>query len=288
MSTEKTYTGRCFCGAVELRVTGKPAAMGYCHCTSCREWSAGPINAFTLWPIGAVTITKGADQVGSYTKTPRRNRKWCKICGGHILTEHPHWELIDVYASVIPDFRFEPALHVNYGETLLHLHDGLPKQKDLPSEMGGTGTVIAGYSARERAFPISIRRKTTRAPDRVDANARTPPREARCKRAIRERRASPPADRRLAPRGAGPVGAGRPPRVGRARRPSRAGPSLQPGGGHPDTEHDGTGVAIHSVRPAGGPLPEATEPEHVSPQREHVTQVQVGRGLGGELRHAKG
>ncbi|HSM39955.1 MAG TPA: GFA family protein, partial [Afifellaceae bacterium] len=43
------HTGNCFCGAVEVEVTGDPAAMGYCHCQSCRTWSAGPVNAFTLW-----------------------------------------------------------------------------------------------------------------------------------------------------------------------------------------------------------------------------------------------
>ena len=45
----ETYRGACFCGAVQLTVTGEPAAMGYCHCESCRQWSAGPVNAFTLW-----------------------------------------------------------------------------------------------------------------------------------------------------------------------------------------------------------------------------------------------
>jgi len=139
MPTENEYTGSCFCGAVELRVVGKPAAMGYCHCTSCRHWSAGPVNAFTLWPPAAVTITRGADQLGSYSKTENSIRKWCKACGGHVLTEHPHFGLTDVYAAIIPDLRFEPALHVNYGETVLHLRDGLPKQKDFPKEMGGSG-----------------------------------------------------------------------------------------------------------------------------------------------------
>jgi hypothetical protein len=142
MPTENENKGRCFCGAVELRVVGKPAAMGYCHCTSCREWSAGPVNAFTLWPPSAVTITRGADQLGSYSKTERSIRKWCKKCGGHVLTEHPGWELIDVYAPVLRDFPFEPGLHVNYGETVLHLRDGLPKQKDMPKEMGGSGTSV--------------------------------------------------------------------------------------------------------------------------------------------------
>jgi hypothetical protein len=31
---------------------------------------------------------------------------------------------------------------VNYQETVMRVHDGLPKLKDLPSEMGGTGEAI--------------------------------------------------------------------------------------------------------------------------------------------------
>ena len=72
---------------------------GYCHCTSCRQWSAGPVNAFTLWKPDAVKITKGADNIGTYNKTPTSFRKWCKTCGGHVLTEHPPFGLIDVYAA---------------------------------------------------------------------------------------------------------------------------------------------------------------------------------------------
>ena len=33
-------------------------------------------------------------------------------------------------------------LHVNYGETVLPMRDGLPKQKDFPKEMGGSGTSL--------------------------------------------------------------------------------------------------------------------------------------------------
>lgn len=136
------YKGRCFCGAVELKVTGAPAAMGYCHCTSCRQWSAGPVNAFTLWPPSAVTVTRGADQLASYSKNPSSIRKWCKQCGGHVMTDHPGFKLVDVYAAVIPDLPFKPGVHVNYGETVLRIHDGLPKQKDFPAEMGGSGTSL--------------------------------------------------------------------------------------------------------------------------------------------------
>ena len=139
----KTYQGSCFCGAVGVSVTGEPAAMGYCHCESCRSWSAAPLNAFSLWKVDAVKVTRGADQIGTYQKTPRSLRKWCKSCGGHLFTEHPHWALIDVYAATIPEFPFKAGVHVNYQETRLHIHDGLTKLQDLPKEMGGTGVAIA-------------------------------------------------------------------------------------------------------------------------------------------------
>jgi hypothetical protein len=139
----KTYQGRCFCGAVELTVTGAPVAMGYCHCESCRHWSASPMNAFTLWKPRDVEITRGAGQLGTYHKTERSARRWCKTCGGHVLTEHPAWGLIDVYAAVVPAFPFQAGLHVNYQERVVSLRDDLPKQKNLPKEMGGTGELIA-------------------------------------------------------------------------------------------------------------------------------------------------
>ena len=143
MGDAKSYKGSCFCGSVVFTVTGQPAGMGYCHCESCRQWSAGPVNAFTLWDPNALAITQGADNIGTYNKTPRSYRKWCKTCGGHLFTEHPAWKLVDVYAATIPDFSFSAGVHVHYQETVLHIKDGVPKMKDLPAEMGGSGITLA-------------------------------------------------------------------------------------------------------------------------------------------------
>jgi len=136
------HKGTCFCGAVEVTVSGDPAGMGYCHCGSCRSWSAGPVNAFTLWQPSAVKITRGADNVASFAKTPTSKRTWCKTCGGHLLTEHPTMGLVDVYAATIPSFAFKPGIHVHYQETVLRVRDGLPKMKDMPKEMGGSGATL--------------------------------------------------------------------------------------------------------------------------------------------------
>ncbi len=89
MSETKSYKGSCFC-----------------HCDSCRHWSAGPVNAFTLWKPDAVGFT-------------------------------------DVYAAILPRLALKPGLHVFYEETVLHIRDGLPKQKDVPKELGGSGVALA-------------------------------------------------------------------------------------------------------------------------------------------------
>lgn len=139
---QKIYEGSCFCGAVHITVQGDPAAAGYCHCASCRSWSAGPVNAFTLWKPEQVKVTQGEALLGEFHKTDRSYRQWCTRCGGHLLTRHPAWGLVDVYAATIPTLPFTPGVHVNYGETVLRIKDGLPKLRDFPAEMGGSGEAI--------------------------------------------------------------------------------------------------------------------------------------------------
>lgn len=138
-----TYKGHCFCGAVEFEVTGKPAMMGYCHCTDCAAWAAAPMNAFSLWVPDSVKITKGEDQVMTFNKTENSYRKFCKACGGHLMSDHPGMSLIDVYPNVLEEFAHEPTMHVFYAEKTVSVKDGLPKFKDLPAEAGGSGEMLA-------------------------------------------------------------------------------------------------------------------------------------------------
>lgn len=138
-----THEGTCFCGAVAISVEGAPEGMGYCHCRSCRSWSGGPVNAFSLWKPEAVTVTRGADKLGTFNATEVSYRKYCTVCGGHLMTDHPPLGLVDVFAATIPSLDFRPGLHVNYQETVLPMKDGLPKMKDFPAEFGGSGEVMA-------------------------------------------------------------------------------------------------------------------------------------------------
>jgi hypothetical protein len=136
------HKGSCFCGAVKVEVEGPPEAMGYCHCSSCRSWSAAPVNAFSLWKPHSVRVTEGRSHLGHFKKTELSDRQFCKQCGGHIMTDHPPLGLVDVYAATIPTLKFTPGVHVNYAESVLPMKDGLPKLKDFPAELGGSGVAI--------------------------------------------------------------------------------------------------------------------------------------------------
>ena len=141
-ANQTQHTGTCFCGAVQITATGAPFAMGYCHCKDCRDWSAGPVNAFTLWKPDAVKVDKGQEYLGTFQKTDASHRQFCTQCGGHVMTDHPPGDFTDIYAAILPTLAFEPGVHVNYESAVLSIKDGLPKLKDFPAEMGGSGETM--------------------------------------------------------------------------------------------------------------------------------------------------
>ena len=137
-----SHKGSCFCGAVALEVSGDPEGMGYCHCRSCRSWSGGPVNAFTLWKSENMKVTKGEEYIETFAKNPGSQRQYCAKCGGHLMNNHPGLGLVDVYAATLPTLDFKPGVHINYPETVLPMKDGLPKLKDFPKELGGSGEAV--------------------------------------------------------------------------------------------------------------------------------------------------
>ena len=117
--------------------------MGYCHCEACRAYFGAPINAFTLWKPENVTVTKGVDSLGHFMSSPMSDRRFCTECGGIVKTDHDTLGLVDVPAGIIPTMPFKAGVHLNYEETVLPMKDGLPKLKDFPAEIGGSGEAMA-------------------------------------------------------------------------------------------------------------------------------------------------
>ncbi len=136
------HNGTCLCGAVEIAITGDPQVQAFCHCESCRRWLSAPIHAAALWPTPNVSVVRGADNLAVFKRTESSHRHFCKSCGTGVLVRHPALGMTDVPAAMVPGLPYQATLHVNYGEKVLAVRDGLPKFKDFPKEFGGSGDVL--------------------------------------------------------------------------------------------------------------------------------------------------
>ena len=137
----ETHTGECYCGAVEIEATGEPLNMGYCHCNECRRYCTAPVSIFTLWKPETVKVSKGEQYLGKFHASALSDRRYCTKCGGHVMIDHPTLGLADIRVP-LRGMTFKPTVHLNYEEKVLPIRDGLPKLRDFPKEIGGSGETI--------------------------------------------------------------------------------------------------------------------------------------------------
>lgn len=141
--SRKTYRSHCMCGAVEVEIQGDPAVQAFCHCDSCRSWLGAPIHAAALWPTANVRVVRGEEKLGVFRKTEASHRHFCTSCGAPVLVRHPGLGMTDVPAGTVSGLVYAPTLHVNYGEKVMAVKDGLPKFRDFPANFGGSGDTMA-------------------------------------------------------------------------------------------------------------------------------------------------
>ena len=85
------------------------------------------------------------------SRTARRRACVCRAsrasavarpCVTRAICQRRGLELVDVYAAVLVDFPYRPELHVHYQESRLRIADGLPKLRDVPKSLGGSGLML--------------------------------------------------------------------------------------------------------------------------------------------------
>ena len=143
--TEPTYQGRCFCGAVRIEARGAPMFSGYCHCQDCRDWSNAPMASFVMWPFEAVTVIHGEEQLALFSRIPETPRGSCVRYGGQIGAfrkdaEPPH---VAAGPHMFPELPFAPTMHLFCAEAVIGIEDDLPKYRDLPGALGGSGELLS-------------------------------------------------------------------------------------------------------------------------------------------------
>jgi hypothetical protein len=89
-----------------------------------------------------VRVTEGAELMRSIPRNETLDNHFCTTCGGHLMSVSAAAGFSDVFPMGIEGFDFQPTAHVNYGERVIDMPDGLPKYRDMPERAGGSGVLI--------------------------------------------------------------------------------------------------------------------------------------------------
>lgn len=81
------HTGGCLCGAIRYKICAPPRGTSYCHCEDCRKASGAPVLAWTFFPSGSLSFTKGVPKTFTWAD---RERTFCADCGTPISFYDPN------------------------------------------------------------------------------------------------------------------------------------------------------------------------------------------------------
>ncbi|MEM8791808.1 MAG: GFA family protein [Pseudomonadota bacterium] len=129
-------TGRCLCGGVRFRFSGKPLWQGHCHCESCRKGCAAPMTSFIGVVDGAWAWT--GEEPSLYESSPGVRRYFCARCGSQMAYAADRFPgETHFYAASLDDpSAYAPSFHVFAAEAV----PWLVIEDDLPRYTGTTGT----------------------------------------------------------------------------------------------------------------------------------------------------
>lgn len=129
MAEQKEHAGHCLCGAVQLRLSGQPVSITYCHCESCRRATGSPVAVLVGYELAQVAYPGETPQ--PFASSHGIERPFCPHCGSRIgFTDARLPGRIYFHVGVLdqPE-HFQPTCHALEAERLpwLHIDDKLPR-----------------------------------------------------------------------------------------------------------------------------------------------------------------
>ena len=132
----KEYEIKCGCGAVTVRMYGKPKVHAHCHCEDCRDLLNIPYHSVVAWEADNLHISAGQENTSTFHHpTLKMTRVFCTHCGDTVYnTNALDWKITSQhlirknYDGELPE-EFMPTAHFYYNERIIDIDDDLPKGK---------------------------------------------------------------------------------------------------------------------------------------------------------------
>jgi hypothetical protein len=112
-------TGGCHCGAIRYQADGEALTHALCHCTDCRRHAGAPMVGWTMYPQGAIKVTKGTPKV--YASSEHGRRHFCPDCGTGLFYTNTEMlpGIIDIQSATYDDPHSVPArAHIQVAERI--------------------------------------------------------------------------------------------------------------------------------------------------------------------------
>jgi hypothetical protein len=88
--TESVLSGGCLCGGVRFRLTARPLAAGYCHCTRCQRRTGTASSAQARIDGDALELSQGQELLKAWRHPEGGHEKlFCRDCGAHLFSRNP-------------------------------------------------------------------------------------------------------------------------------------------------------------------------------------------------------
>jgi len=105
--------GSCLCGAIQYEADQLDGPIGHCHCNVCRKSHAAAFNSTAWVNRDHFRWLKGEDRLSSFESSSGKLRRFCSICGSHLVAERlgqPH--IILRVATLDEDPGARPVGHI--------------------------------------------------------------------------------------------------------------------------------------------------------------------------------
>ena len=126
--------GRCPCGAVSFRISGRALLRAYCHCTTCREFNGTDVADVTVFRAADVVVENEAGvEYRGYQRPALARRGKCTRCDRPAVERASIPFGLDVVILPSGNVHREgllppPSMHIFYDRRTADAHDDLPKR----------------------------------------------------------------------------------------------------------------------------------------------------------------
>ena len=118
--------GSCLCGGVEYEIDQLDTPIGHCHCATCRKAHAAAFASTAGVKREHFRWLKGEEKLTSFESSPGKLRKFCSVCGSHVLAERlAQTHVILRVATLNEDPGLKPAAHIWCSHDVAWLQDGI-------------------------------------------------------------------------------------------------------------------------------------------------------------------